>query len=220
MEYIDQQGETRPPKQLSEKPSIHPTARIRKSYLGAYTDVGPGCSMSESSMDDYSYLAGHVSMVWTTIGKFCSIAAHTRINPGNHPTWRVTTSHCTYRRRQYGLDKVDDDEFFQWRRNHPCVIGHDVWIGHNVTILAGIKIGTGACIGAGAVVSKDIPPYAIAVGVPARVIKYRFDEATIERITSSEYWNWSRQELEDRFADLRNVDAFLQKHAPQPALEG
>lgn len=215
MHYIDQTGEARPPKTLSEKPHVHSSSKISKSYLGCYTDVGPNCSMRESSMGDYSYLAGNVNMVWTTVGKFCSIAAYTRINPGNHPTWRVTTSHCTYRRRQYGLDTVDDEEFFAWRKAHPCAIGNDVWIGHNVTVLAGVNIGTGACIGAGAVVTKDIPPYAIAVGVPARVIKYRFKPAVIERLLESEYWDWDRETLERNFADLRDLDTFLDKHAPR-----
>ena len=218
MEYIEQFGETKTGKTLSEKPSLHPSAKLRKCHLGAYTDVGPHCTLSETSMNDYSYLAGHVSAVWSTIGKFCSIAAYTRINPGNHPTWRVTTSHCTYRRRQYGLDTIDDEEFFQWRKDHWCTIGHDVWIGHGVTVIAGVKIGTGACIGSGAVVTKEIPPYAIAVGVPAKVIKYRFDQETIERITAAEYWNWTREELEANFSDLRDLDRFLERHAPrQPA---
>lgn len=215
MRYIEQFGERRPPKQLGEQPRIDESSKINKSSFGAYTDIGPHCSIRESSMGDYSYLAGHVSMVWTEIGKFCSIAAYTRINPGNHPTWRVTTSHATYRRRQYGLDTVDDEEFFQWRRDHPCSIGNDVWIGHNVTVLAGVSIGTGACIGAGAVVSKDIPPYAIAVGVPARVIRYRFDPETIDRILATEYWNWDRATLERNFADLRDLNRFLDTHAPR-----
>lgn len=217
MEYIEQFGETGKPKQLSEKPSINPSSKLRKCYLGAYTDVGPHCSLSEVSMGDYSYLASNVSAVWTTIGKFCSIAAYTRINPGNHPTWRVTTSHCTYRRRQYGLDTVDDQDFFQWRKDHHCTIGHDVWIGHNVSVLAGVSIGTGACIGAGAVVTKDIPPYAIAVGVPARVIKYRFEPAVIERIMASEYWNWDRETLEANFSSLLDLESFLTLPTPTPA---
>ncbi len=216
LQYVESFGEVpKHKKQLSEKPSINPTARIRKSYLGSYTDVGPGCSLNESSMDDYSYLAGHVSATWTEIGKFCSIAAQTRINPGNHPTWRVTTNHSTYRRRQYGLDEVDDEEFFAWRKSNSCKIGHDVWIGHGVVVTAGTNIGIGACIGAGAVVTKDIPPYAIAVGVPAKVKKFRFDEKTIERIMSVSYWDWDRETLEEYFADLRDLDAFLEKHAPE-----
>ncbi|MEM9161251.1 MAG: acetyltransferase [Verrucomicrobiota bacterium] len=214
--YIESFGESRKePKQLSEKPHINPTARIRNTTLGAYTDIGPGCTMNESEMGDYSYLAGHVSVVWSTIGKFCSIAAQTRINPGNHPTWRVTTNHSTYRRKQYGLDDVDDEEFFAWRKSNSCSIGHDVWIGHGVVVTAGTSIGTGACIGAGAVVTKDIPPYAIAVGVPAKVIKFRFDEKTIERIMETAYWDWDRETLEKNFADLRELDVFLEKHAQQ-----
>lgn len=215
MKYIEQFGTSPKPKKLSEEPRIHESTRISKSHLGVYTDLGPNCSMRESSLGDYSYLAGNVSMVWTKVGNFCSIAAYTRINPGNHPTWRVTTNHSTYRRKQYGLDDADDEEFFEWRKSHPCEIGHDVWIGHNVTVIAGVKIGIGACIGAGAVVTKDIPPYAIAVGVPAKVIRYRFDEETIKRIMAVEYWNWSREKLEENFADLRNVDEFLAKHAPK-----
>lgn len=215
MQYIERFGERPKPKKLGESPRIHESSRISDCYLGTYTDVGPNCGMRESSLGNYSYLAGNVNMVWTTVGNFCSIAAYTRINPGNHPTWRVTTSHATYRRKQYGLDEVDDTEFFEWRKSHPCEIGHDVWIGHNVTVLAGVKIGTGACIGAGAVVTKDIPPYAIAVGVPAKVIRYRFDDKTIEHILSTEYWNWSREKLEENFPDLRNLDEFLAKHGPE-----
>ncbi len=214
LHYIESFGEfPSKPKQLSEKPSIHPTARIRKTYLGSYTDVGPGCTLSESSMDDYSYLAREVGAIWTEIGKFCSIAAQTRINPGNHPTWRVTTNHSTYRRRQYGLDEIDDEEFFAWRKSHSCSIGHDVWIGHGVVVTAGCNIGIGACVGAGAVVTKDIPPYAIAVGVPAKVIKYRFEPDVIERLMTAAYWEWDRETLEKNFADLRDLDQFLEKHA-------
>ena len=85
--------EPREPKRLSEQPTIHPTATVRKSEIGGWTDIGAHCSISESTFGDYSYLAGHVSMVWTDVGKFASIAAQTRINPGNHPTWRVTQHH-------------------------------------------------------------------------------------------------------------------------------
>ena len=129
--------EPREPKLLSEQPTIHATATVRKSEIGGWTAIGPHCSISESTFGDYSYLAGHVSMVWTDVGKFASIAAQTRINPGNHPTWRVTQHHSTYRRIQYGFDTKEDTEFFQWRKDHRCSVGHDVWIGHGVTVIAG-----------------------------------------------------------------------------------
>ncbi|MFW5882792.1 MAG: acetyltransferase [Verrucomicrobiota bacterium] len=212
IESFGQRPKSSGPKMLSEQPRIHESCHISDSYLGVYTALGPGCTMRESSMDDYSYLAGHVSCVWTTIGKLCSIAAHTRINPGNHPVWRVTTSHSTYRRKQYGFGEEDDHEFFAWRKSHPCEIGHDVWIGHGVTVLAGKNIGIGACVGAGAVVSKDIPPYAIAVGVPARVVKYRFDETVRERIMETEYWNWDHETLKARMEDLLDPNVFLEKY--------
>lgn len=219
MAYIESFPETtsaREPKRLSEQPSIHPTANIRKSEIGGWTAIGAHCSVSESTFGDYSYLAGHVSMVWTDVGKFTSIAAQTRINPGNHPTWRVTQHHSTYRRIQYGFDTHEDQNFFQWRKDHRCAIGHDVWIGHGVTVIAGKKIGNGAVIGSGAVVTKDIPPYAIAVGVPARVVKLRFPAAVIEQLQTIAWWDWDRATLVERFNDLLDLDGFVARYGTTP----
>jgi hypothetical protein len=201
-------------RQLGEKPNIHPTARVYKSELGDYSDIGASCSIRESSVGDYSYAAGHVAITWTTVGNFCSIASYTRINPGNHPYWRVTQNHCTYRRKMYGFGE-DDEEFFDWRKSQHCRIGHDVWIGHGCTVMAGAKIGTGAVIGAGAVVSKaqEIGPYEIAVGVPARPVKKRFPDHVIQQLLEIEYWYWDRKTLEERFEDLLDIEAFLEKYS-------
>jgi len=224
MHYIEEYPEPpaggREKKMLSEKPTIHPSSHIRKSQIGGWTAIGPNCSISESTFGDYSYLAGNVSMVWTDVGKFASIAAQTRINPGNHPTWRVTQHHSTYRRIQYGFDTVEDAEFFQWRKDHRCTIGHDVWIGHGVTVIAGKSVGTGAVVGSGAVVTKDIPPYAIAVGVPARVVKFRFPPDVVEKLMATQWWDWDRATLVERFKDLLDLETFLEKYgqSPVPAL--
>ena len=198
---------------LSEEPYIHPTCKIKDSTIGAWTALGAQTWLVESSFGDYSYTAGNVQIIYSEIGKYCSIANSVRINPGNHPQWRVTQHHMTYRRVNYGLDTQDDNDFFQWRRDHKCYIGHDVWIGHGAVIMPGVKIGTGAIIGAGAVVTKDIGPYEIAVGVAAKVIKKRFEEPIIEKILASQWWDWSREELEKNFKDLLDVDTFLNKHA-------
>lgn len=196
---------------LSEEPFIHETCRVKDSQVGSWVSLGPNTSLVESSFDDYSYTAGNVSIIYSTIGKFCSIANSVRINPGNHPQWRITQNHCTYRRKRYGFGE-DDAEFFEWRRKHHCHIGHDVWIGHGAVIMPGVTIGIGAVIGSGAVVTKDVPDYGVAVGVPAKVIKQRFPEHIAQKIKNTEWWNWSREQLEMRMDDLINPDLFLEKY--------
>jgi phosphonate metabolism protein (transferase hexapeptide repeat family) len=125
---------------------------------------------------------------------------------------RVTQHHFTYRRAQYGFG-VDDEAFFDWRRADKCVIGHDVWIGHGATILAGVAVGTGAVVGAGAVVTKDVAPYEVVVGVPARPIRKRFTDDVIEKMLRIGWWDWDRSMLEERFDDLLDLKIFLEKYA-------
>ena len=199
---------------LGERPAIHPTAQIVQCELGGWTEIGPHCSLAESTFGDYSYAADNVSIIYADIGKFCSIASHVRVNPGNHPMERVTQHHCTYRRAQYGFGAADERAFFDWRRAARCVIGHDVWIGHAATVMPGVTIGTGAVIGAGAVVTRDVAPYTIVVGVPARALRPRFDDATAARLLQIAWWEWDRPTLEARFTDLMDVPAFIAKYAP------
>ena len=203
------------PLKLGEKPFIHETAIVKNSRLGSWTEIGRNSVVMESIMDDYSYDAGDVSIIYSEIGKFCSIASHVRINPGNHPMWRVTQHHSTYRRIKYRFSDTDDEDFFNWRREHNCIIGHDVWIGHGAVIMPGVRIGTGAVIGSGAVVTKNVGPYEIAVGVPAKTIKKRFTDEIIIKLIKSEWWNWERKVLEERFTDFNNVESFIQKYTLQ-----
>ncbi len=201
---------------LSTTPSVHPSANVIDCDLGQWTEVGAQTCLSQCEMGDYSYITKRGDVVWTTIGKFCSIANDVRINPGNHPTWRASQHHFTYRASAYGLGD-DDADFFQWRKDHWVTIGHDVWIGHGVTILAGVNIGTGAIVGAGAVVSKDVAPYTIVGGVPTKQIKRRFTEEQAHSLQKIAWWDWSRDKLRSSLADIRNlpIDAFIQKYGAE-----
>jgi len=197
---------------LNEEPTIDPTAEIVDSKLGVYTAVGPRCSLLESSLGDYSHLVSDVIVAYTQIGKFCAIAAQSRINPGNHPMWRAAQHHFTYMSSMYGMAE-DDQSVFDWRRENQVVIGHDVWVGHGAVIMPGVTIGTGCVIGAGAVVTKDVDPYMIAVGVPAKPLKSRFDTKTVEGLMQIAWWDWAHDRLREHLMDFRNLSAeeFVEK---------
>lgn len=200
-------------KTLTEAPNVHETAVLVDCELGKWTEIYAHVSMREVGFGDYSYIVKNGNVVWSTIGKFCSIAEGARINPGNHATWRASQHHFTYRAEQYGMG-ADDTEFFSWRRDHWVTIGHDVWIGHGVTILPGVTVGTGAVIGAGAVVSKDVAPYEIVGGVPARHIRWRFAPKLAEALQEIAWWDWSHERLTAALPDIRAlpIEAFVEKY--------
>eukprot|EP01037_Dinobryon_pediforme_P015236 gene15236-15382_t len=199
---------------LGPAPLVDPSAKVTDSTFGHYNEVGARTSFSSSRMGDYSYVVNDSEIIYTNIGKFCSIAAHTRINPGNHPMQRASQSHFTYRASAYFDDAADDAGFFEWRQSFPVTIGHDVWIGHGAIILPGRTIGTGAVVAAGAVVTKDVPDYAIVVGNPARVLRGRFDAATAARLLALSWWDWTHGKLREALEDFRglSIEAFLEKH--------
>ncbi len=192
--------------QLGAQPLIHPTAQVRDCTFGQYCEVGARTSLAEVTMGDYSYVVNDSDIIYTTIGKFANIAAHTRINPGQHPLDRASMHHFQYRSRMYGFGD-DDRDFFDWRRSQPVTIGHDVWVGHGAVIMGGVSIATGAVIGSHAVVTRDVPAYAIVIGSPARLLRYRFEDtiqASLQRIC---WWDWSHEQLSTSLKDFRSCDA-------------
>ncbi len=198
-------------KRLSEEPYLHDNVQIRDSKLGVYTELFEGVQFVESVLGDYSYAGEFCDIIYTTIGKFANIASYVRLNPGNHPTWRVTQHHFTYRRAMYGFGE-DDADFFQWRREQPVHIGHDTWSGHGVPVMAGVTIGVGAAVGSGAVVTKDVAPFEIVVGVPAKPLRKRFDDRTVEALMGIAWWDWGHETLKARFDDFLDLDVFLEKY--------
>jgi phosphonate metabolism protein (transferase hexapeptide repeat family) len=165
-------------------------------------------------MGDYSYVVNDAQMTYTTIGKFCSIAAMTRINPGNHPMHRATQAHFTYRASAYFPGEADEAEFFDWRKSQRVHIGHDVWIGQGAIVLPGRSIGTGAVVAAGAIVTKDVAAYTVVAGNPARPIRRRFSENLADRLARLAWWDWDHDMLRTALPDFRKlaIENFLDKY--------
>ena len=111
----------------------------------------------------------------------------------------------------------DDDDFFNWRRSYPVTIGHDTWIGHNAVILPGVNIGLGAVVGAGAVVAKDVAPYTIVVGVPAKVVRERFPAEVQAGLMRVAWWEWPHDRLKAALEDFRLLSAedFVARYDPE-----
>jgi phosphonate metabolism protein (transferase hexapeptide repeat family) len=200
--------------QLGPEPSIDPSATVENCRLGRYTEVGARTSLIEVDLGDYSYIGGDGDAIYTGIGKFCSIAAHVRINPGDHPMGRISQHHFTYRAGDYFPGEDNEDAFFNWRRSLHVAIGHDVWIGHGAVVLAGRSIGNGAVVGAGSVVTKDVPAYTVVAGNPADLIRCRFPHKIAERIQALAWWDWDHARLRTALSDFRDLDAeaFLARH--------
>ena len=197
----------------SNLPSI-PPRNCTTPNSAPICEVGARTILHEVAMDDYSYVVNDAQITYTTIGKFCSIAAMTRINPGNHPMHRASQAHFTYRASAYFPGESDDAEFFEWRRAHHVDIGHDVWIGHGAIMLPGRNIGTGAVIAAGAIVTKDVPAYTIVAGNPARPIRRRFPEEIADRLRRSPGGTGTMRRCARALPDFRKlaVEDFLAKY--------
>lgn len=153
----------------------------------------------------YTYVIGPSIIKAGIIGKYCSIAEGVYIGPDNHPYNFITTHPILYS-KNFNFIKKD----ILYDKNIP-VIGNDVWIGRNATILRGVHVGDGAVIGAGAVVTKDIPPYAIVGGVPAKIIKYRFDQNVIDKLLQIRWWDWSEEKIQKSIDLFYNVEKFTKE---------
>ncbi|WP_342358877.1 DapH/DapD/GlmU-related protein [Terrarubrum flagellatum] len=200
---------------LSDAPLIHPTAEVKDSKLGRYTEIGAHCHVARSTIGDYSYAVEGAQIAYAEIGKFANIAAHVRIYASMHPMERASLHHFTYRSSWYFEGETDDADFFAWRASNGITIGHDTWIGHGAVIMPGVKIGHGAIIGSNAVVTRDVADFAIAVGVPARTIRQRFSRDIADRLMALAWWDWPHEKLRTALPDFRKLSTpeFIEKYA-------
>jgi phosphonate metabolism protein (transferase hexapeptide repeat family) len=195
------------------EPRIHPTAELKACRLGRYASIGERVILREVTVGDFSYFERHAEAIYTTIGKFCSIAANSRINALEHPSERLTQHKVSYRPNEYFRWLGVDAAFRERRQARSVTIGHDVWIGHGAVIMPRVTIGNGAIIGANAVVTRDVPAYAIIAGVPARQLRRRFAADIAARIESLAWWDWTPERLARAVPDMQAlpIEAFLDR---------
>ncbi|TZF85029.1 CatB-related O-acetyltransferase [Pedobacter sp. BS3] len=180
--------------------------QIAHTAIGFNVYIGSDSSLINSQIGDYSYINAHVSIKNTTIGKFCSIGPGVKIELGNHPVHFVS-SHPAFYANNKPFDTFAKNTCFEEYRQ--VIIGNDVWIGENVLIPGGVNIGDGAVITAGAVVTKNVEPYAIVGGVPAKIIRYRFDERTRKIIHESKWWEKDEEWLRKNHLLFHDAEAFI-----------
>jgi len=185
-------------------PAVSILARIdNKSSVDRKAKVNRSAKIFRSTIGRYSYVGKRSSLVNAEVGAFCSIASDVCVGMGTHDLAKLSTSPLfTEKYNGTGYSWVEQTPFpFE-----KVIVGNDVWIGERAMIMGGKTVGDGAVIGAGAVVTKDVPPYAIVGGVPAKVIRYRFPEEIIDRLEASKWWNLPDDKLKKHIALFQSDD--------------
>ena len=198
---------------ISPSVLIHPSVQLCHPV-----HLSPRCQIKNDVRIDKFTFINWDSVLYpnVNVGAYCSIGRGVQIGLAKHPTTWLSTHAFQYSKDWFPkLAEYVDIERHTEHDHHPAtMIGSDVWIGNNALISSGVRIGTGAIIGAGAMVSRDIPPYAIAVGVPARVIKYRFESAIIEKLLQSKWWLKNVNELSGMdFSDIEKLISNLEERS-------
>ncbi len=189
---------------LNRRPSA-----IRGSVIDKTASIGNGAQIVNCKIGRYSYIYG-TSVVNTEMGGFCSIASGSSIGGGSPPTDWVSSSPVFYKGRNVLKTNFSQNEYKDYKKT---VIGNDVWMGSNCHVKGGVTIGDGAVIGMGSVVTKDVPPYEIWAGNPAKLIRKRFDDETIEKLLELKWWELPDEklkELGDLFNDPKKLIEYLE----------
>ena len=194
-------------------------------FIAPDNSFGKGCRfggpvyISGSDIGDYTYIEVGCRISAANIGKFCAIAPYSLVGLAEHPTRKFVSTHPIFYRHipAFGYDLVDNDRHQEITRTY---IGNDVWIGAGVCIRGGVTVGDGAVIGAGAVVTWDVPPYAVYGGIPARLMRYRFEPEQISFLLEFKWWDYDLEWLRKNVAHLHDIDTFIRKAATMNRREG
>lgn len=198
---------------IDDSAAVYKNTKLTNSRIGPECSIGDGsvlfncflkshvyinrrCNLSDSSIDFGTYINQNSTVKDADIGKFCAISWNISIGGKNHAYTNASVHSNYWWKRIFphpNLNQAPPDE----KQTRKCMIGNDVWIGSGAIVLRNVIIGDGAVVGAGSVVTKDVPPYAIVTGCPARVKKMRFDEDTIEFLLKIKWWDWPKKILEE-----------------------
>lgn len=185
-------------------------------YFEGMNRLATDVTFLKSSIGYASYIGNRSFIKNTKIGRYTCIATDVMTVAGSHPTSKYVSIHPAFysTRKQAGFTYVSEDKFCDFNyidknQKFTVMIGNDVWIGSGVKIMEGVTIGDGAVVAAGAIVTKDVPPYAIIGGVPAKVIKYRFDKIIIERLLKLRWWEKDREWIKEHTDDFEDVEKLL-----------
>ena len=202
------------PKLSADAPVIHDDCSITDSTFGRYVEIGQGSRVAYSEIGNYSYCDRYADIANATVGKFANIASFVRIGATDHPMERASLHHFLYRSSDYWDDVEHDGEWFAKRRARRATIGHDTWLGHNCQIKPEVTIGHGAVVASGAVVTKEVAPYQIVAGLPAKPVRDRFPTDIAARLIALAWWDWPHERLRETLEDFRSLsaEAFLEKY--------
>jgi len=186
---------------------IYSGVYIDDSKIANFNVLFENVSIISSILGDHTYIQKNSKVYNAKIGKFCSIASNVTIGPGLHNIESVSTHPAFYLKNAPIVVKFPDRDLFDTKKK-VTIIENDVWIGENAIIMDGVKIGTGSIIAAGAIVTKNIPPYTICGGIPAKIIRNRFSQEDIEFLLQSNWWDWPLEKIKSNHLIFQSVELF------------